>query len=108
MRLIPTLLMLSLIPLAGCTDPYPPTPTPDYTIKVMPTSKGMVAIPPECPSWVTAVTDPYDNQPVPQYGCASARNLALMVDRPTDVVEGRALGDTRGVKMVGAIHRYDN
>ena len=108
MRLIPTLLMLSLIPLAGCADLYPPTPTPDYSIRVMKTSQGAVALPPNCPSWVSDVRDPYDNQPDPQFGCASARNLALMAERPTDIVEGRDLGDTRGVKLVGAIHRYDN
>lgn len=107
MRLFPALLILSLAPLAAC-QVYEPTPKPDYTIQVMPTSQGMVAIPPTCPSWSADITDNYDNQPVPQFGCASARNLALMADNPEDIATGRNLGETRGVTMVGAIRRYDN
>ena len=37
-----------------------------------------------------------------------ARNLALQVERPADLVEGRELGPQRGVTAVGAIRRYDN
>ena len=100
-------LTLSLIALTGC-EVYPPTPTPDYTIKVEKTSQGLKALPPECPSWTTEVTDPYDNQPLPQFGCADARNLAMMADQPKDLIQGRPLGPTRGTTMVGAIRRYDN
>jgi hypothetical protein len=107
MRAISKFLVLALLPLAAC-QVYEPTPKPDYTIGVMPTASGMVAIPPTCPSWSGNVTDPYDNQPVPQFGCATARNLALMADNPQDVATGRSLDDTRGVAMVGAIRRYDN
>lgn len=107
MRVLSKLLLLSVIPLTACQI-YQPTPKPDYTINVVPTSKGMTAVPPTCPNWATDITDPYDNQPVPQFGCASARNLALMAEKPEDLVTGRDLGDTRGVKMVGAVRRYDN
>ena len=100
-------LFLGLTFLSGCQI-YPPTPTPDYTIRVVPTADGMVAIPPECPSWNTAIPDPYDNQPLPQFGCANARNLALMVDRPSDLVHARDMGPSNGVTTVGAIRRYDN
>ncbi len=106
MRKIFALLPVALLALAACG--YAPTPTPDYTIRVMPTPNGMVAIPPSCPSWNSATTDPYDNQPVPQFGCANARNLALMVDRPEDLVKGRDMGDSSGVLAVGAIRRYQN
>jgi len=74
----------------------------------MPTPDGMVAIPPGCPNWTTATTDPYDNQPLPQFGCANARNLAIMVDRPEDLVRGRDMGDSSGVLTVGAMRRYYN
>jgi hypothetical protein len=107
MRLSAILISLGLFSLGAC-DPYPPTLTPDYTIRVMPSQNGLVAVPPTCPSWATDVTDPYDNQPVPQYGCANARNLALMAEKPEDLVHGRDLDDTRGVVMVGTIRRYDN
>lgn len=107
---IRTLLSLScsLLALAACDDPYQHTMRPDYTIHVVSTPKGDVAVPPSCPSWATAVIDPYDNQPYPQIGCANARNLALMVERPSDLVDPRELGPERGVHAVGAIRRYDN
>lgn len=103
-----TNLMFALLPvlLAAC-DPYPGTLRPDYTIHVVSTPKGDVAVPPECPSWNTEVSDPYDNQPWPQFGCAQARNLALSIERPSDLVQGRDLGPERGVHAVGSIRRYD-
>jgi hypothetical protein len=93
-----------LLLLAGCDG----TPKPDYTIHVVPSEQGMVAVPPTCPSWVTDIQDPFDHQPYPQFGCSTAQDLAMMVERPEDLVAGRNLGDTRGVPMVGAIRRYDN
>lgn len=107
MRLLTACLTLSLIVLTGC-EIYPPTPRPDYTIGVVKTSKGLTAIPPQCPSWATNVANPYDNQPLPQFGCANARNLALMTEQPGDLVRGRTLGPTSGVTMVGAMRRYNN
>jgi hypothetical protein len=101
-------LSLGLLALGACADPYAPTPRPDYTIRVISTPKGDAALPPACPSWSTATTDPYDNQLLPQFGCANARNLALAVDRPSDLVRGRDLGPQRGVTAVGSIRRYDN
>jgi type IV pilus biogenesis protein CpaD/CtpE len=74
----------------------------------MQTSDGFVAIPPGCPSNVTDVTDPYDNQPRPQFGCADARNLAMMAERPEDIVKPRDLGPASGVTSTGAILRYNN
>lgn len=102
------LLSLGLATLVACEDPYQPTLHPDYRIAVLPTAQGSVAIPPRCPSWNTEISDPFDNQPAPQFGCADARNLAAMVENPNDLVQGRALGDARGVTEVGAIRRYDN
>jgi Pilus biogenesis CpaD protein (pilus_cpaD) len=107
MRISTLLISASLLALAAC-DPYPPTMTPDYSIRVMPSQNGMVAIPPNCPSWSADTKDNYDNQPDPQFGCATARNLALTVERPEDLVQPKPMGDTRGVVMVGAIRRYDN
>jgi len=103
------LLSLALFSIAGCSDAlYPPTVKPDYTIHVIPTDKGMTAIPPACPTWAEAATDPYDNQPIPQFGCANARNLAIMTDRPSDLIKGRDGGDSSGVMAVGAMRRYYN
>ena len=100
-------LSLGLMTLTACADPYAPTMKPDYAIRVMTTPNGAVAVPPQCPSWATAVTDPYDNQLTPQMGCASARNLAMSVENPNDLIRGRELGPERGVGAVGSIRRYD-
>lgn len=107
MRLSSLLLTASFAALMGC-QLYDPTLNPDYTIRVMPSEKGMVAVAPDCPSWATDLANPYDNQPIPHFGCAQARNLAFMVEKPEDLVDPRELGPTRGVGMVGAIRRYDN
>ena len=100
-----------LLALAAC-DMYTPTLHPDYAIRVTPTThegvKGSVATPPPCPSWNTEMADPFDNQPMPQFGCATARNLASTIENPNDLVEGRTLGKQRGVAAVGAVRRYDN
>ena len=97
-----------LLTLTACVDPYDPTMRPDYAIRVTPTQDGGIAVAPPCPSWATETSDPYDNQPVPQFGCADARNLAAQVETPNDLVQARPMGDMRGVTAVGAIRRYDN
>lgn len=101
-------LSVGLLTVVACEDLYSPTMRPDYTIHVAKTPQGMVAIPPECPSWSDAVANPFDNQPLPQFGCATSRNLASQIENPKDLVEGRPLGDARGVTLVGSVRRYDN
>ena len=101
------IVVLGLLGLSGCSDL---TPTPDYTIKVAPTADGrsQVAIPPECPRWTDNDLNFFDNQPMPQFGCADARNLALMVERPNDLLQGRPSGPANGVTSAGATMRYEN
>ncbi|MDX2027909.1 MAG: CpaD family pilus assembly lipoprotein [Alphaproteobacteria bacterium] len=106
MRLSSTLFAFGLLTLTGCVDIYEPTLKPDYTIRVMPTENGMVATPPDCPSWSKDVANPFDNQPVPQFGCASARNLAIMVERPEDLVQGRELGPADAAISTNAMSNY--
>lgn len=108
MRIFALLLIVSLPILAACEDPYPPTPKPDLTIRVEPTPQGLTAVPPECLSWPSATIDPFDNQSLPQHGCASARNLALMAENPNDLVKGREMGSANGVTINGAMVRYNN
>jgi len=98
------LLSYMLVGLMACT----PTATPNYTIGVQSTPQGMVAIAPECLNWTANIENPYDNQPIPQFGCASARNLAFMVERPDDLIQGREIGTSSGVMAVGAMRRYEN
>lgn len=94
--------------LVACDTLFPPTPTPDYTIHVTQTPAGPFAIAPKCLDMTSATANPYDNQPLPQFGCANARNLAMMVERPNDLVQGRDFGDGSGVLAVGAMRRYYN
>src|ERR1700733_3647894 len=86
------------------------TPAPDYTIQVVPAanSHAAQAIPPECPRWSDNDLNFFDNQPLPQFGCADARNLAIMVDNPEDLLQGRNPGPANGVTTAGAIIRYNN
>lgn len=102
------LLLVSLTALSACSDLYEPTLYPDYAIRVIPSKQGSIAVPPECPSWETALANPFDNQPMPQFGCSDAKNLAAMIENPNDLVEGRKLDNARGVLAVGSVRRYDN
>ena len=98
------LFAFGLLGLSGCAAP---TPTPDYTINVAPARDGrLVAVPPACPRWSDNDLNFIDNQPMPQFGCANARNLAIMVDEPGDLLQGRDLGPAMGVNTVGATERY--
>ena len=85
-----------LVGLGACG---PITPAPDYAIKVAPGGgwPGYTAIPPNCPRWTDNDLNFFDNQPLPQFGCANARNFALMVDRPQDLLQGRDSGPASGV-----------
>ena len=92
--------------LSACADP---TPLPDNTIRVGPSpdGKGMVATQPNCVSWADNPAIRLDNAPLPQFGCATARNLAVMVDQPSDLLQGRPLDPARGIVTSGSILRYD-
>jgi hypothetical protein len=107
MRFAGLILVTSVLGLAGCG---PTTPSPDYAIRVVPSSDGRsaMAIPPDCPRWSDNENNFFDNQPFPQFGCADARNLAAMVERPEDLLHGRELGPASGVLTAGSIVRYNN
>ena len=97
-----------LMALVACDTVYPPTPQPDYMVHTVQTPKGLVAVPPPCTSWSANTLNPYDEQPLPQFGCATARNLAMMVERPEDLVKGRDFGNSSPVTTVGALRRYNS
>jgi len=104
------LLASGLLVLCGCEWTTPTEPNPDLAIQVAPSPDGMgyVAIPPDCPAWSDNPAVTFDNQPLPQFGCANTRNLAIMVDRPEDMLQGRDPGTTSGVTAAGATARYNN
>ncbi len=106
MRLTCLFLALLGVSLAGCGSPGT---SQDYRIRLVPApdGKGMVAIPPECPSWNDVdLGDPQDNVPWPTFGCATAVNLAAQVDRPEDLIEGEDMGPPDAIAASAAISRY--
>ncbi|HXG99897.1 MAG TPA: CpaD family pilus assembly protein [Sphingomicrobium sp.] len=53
---------------------------------------------PNCPNWNRSASQTYDNQQMPNFGCAVNANLAAMVANPQDLVfgrEGSGVGDNR-------------
>ena len=94
--------------LCGCEEVFPTAPTPDYTIRLMPTAggRGLVAVPPECPDWRTTNNGSLENAPWPQFGCANTRNLAAMVERPEDLIEGRDFGLANAETTASTMGRY--
>lgn len=107
-RALSFIIIGGLFALAGCAELYPPTANPDYTIKVSPATNGYTAAGPNCPGYVQNTVNPFDNAPMPQFGCATARNLAGMVENPGDLLKGEEMGPARGVTTAGAMVRYEN
>jgi len=101
------LVLLSVLGLTACDGLFPPTATPGYTIKVMATPDGVVAEPPTCLGWTDYQANPFEGQPLPQFGCANARNLAIMVEQPNDLIEGRDSGPGVATTSATAMERYN-
>ena len=103
-RMLPVFCLLSA--LGGCAA-WENAPAPDYRIGLAPAADGgLIAVPPACPEWRTHNLGSFQNDPWPQYGCASARNLAVMVERPADLAEGRPTGYANAETTTGAMERY--
>ncbi|MEJ0061839.1 MAG: CpaD family pilus assembly lipoprotein [Alphaproteobacteria bacterium] len=107
------LFVLLLLPLlGGCITDMKDDPVsrnPDHRIVVAPIapgSKTLKAYPPECPSWAEHRPAYDDNMPQPQIGCATQRNLALTIDEPADLVEGRKLGKQDATRAASNMKRY--
>ncbi|MBV8061215.1 MAG: hypothetical protein JO126_09215 [Alphaproteobacteria bacterium] len=100
--------VLALTALAACDLP-PPTTVPNYTVKVNQNAQGQwVAVPPDCLDWTQNTASDFDNMPMPQFGCATARNLAMMVDHPHDLLQGRPTELARGTVAAASINSYDS
>ena len=97
-----------LLPLAAC---FPEAPLPPAThqigIKTDPRDANkLVAVPPDCPPHELSVSDGFANQPLPSFGCATARNLARMIDNPADLERGQSIGRADPYNAVAAQRRY--
>jgi hypothetical protein len=120
MRFYPAITVLVLMTslLGGCDtpfvenpftgNPFAAAPAPDYRIRIMTGADGqLVAVPPKCPDWRTSNTGPLQNEPWPQYGCASTRNLAAMVEKPEDLQQGRDMSPALGSKAALSMRHYN-
>jgi pilus assembly protein CpaD len=76
--------------LAGCASPVPPMQMPKSSLN--------------CPDW--SADDGHSNQPSPNFGCADAINLKLMVADPNDLVNGKTPGNPQGDGAFSAYERY--
>lgn len=65
-----------------------------------------IAVPPACPDWSDASESNFNNAPSSNFGCASARNLSLMVADPRDLIQGRALGPAEAARLAKALEKY--
>jgi pilus assembly protein CpaD len=65
-----------------------------------------IALPPDCPNWSKAPGNDFANTLHSDFGCSTATNLAAMVDRPRDLIEGREMAGAVGDPALAAMHRY--
>jgi hypothetical protein len=99
--------VVTAVLLGGCSNPFSEAPAPDYRIRLETLPNGqLAAVPPECPSWLTNVPGPLQNEPWPQYGCANTRNLASMVENPEDLIKGRDTGPANSETTASGMERY--
>lgn len=107
-----SLALLALLCCSGCVTEMerdPVAQNPDHRIVIAPAkpgSKVMKAYAPECPAWTEHRPASDDNMPQPQIGCANQRNLALMIEQPMDLVEGRPLGSADAQHEAYAKQKY--
>lgn len=60
----------------------------------------------DCPDWSKPHGTDYQNSLSANFGCASATNLAMMVDNPHDLEQGRAPGANRAHQGVMSVDRF--
>ena len=61
---------------------------------------------PACPDWTSTPNQSFTNRPQRNFGCATAVNLGMMVEVPTDLERGRGLGPKEGTIAAKSIDRY--
>lgn len=61
---------------------------------------------PKCPSWVTPNMADSKVRQSSNFGCASERNLAIMVADPSDLIRGKELESASSEHSINALSRY--
>jgi pilus biogenesis lipoprotein CpaD len=69
-------------------------------------ARGLIIVEPNCPDWSRPSALNPDNLTASNHGCATALNLARMVDDPRDLASGAALGPADGTREAASIRRY--
>lgn len=70
------------------------------------TLEHYVANVPDCPNWSKPVGNDFANTLHSDFGCATATNLAAMVDDPHDLLVGRTMGPVVGDPASAPVHAY--
>lgn len=65
-----------------------------------------VATAPACPNWTKNPISDHNNEPASNFGCATATDLALMIDDPRDLVIGRTLDPAAAEPAIEPVTRY--
>jgi pilus assembly protein CpaD len=86
---------------AGPLAQFADAPGGDVLVRAV-TSRAVVS---DCPD-LTRTSKGNSNQPTSNYGCASMRNLGLMLANPADLDRGRALGRADGERASRAVRAY--
>lgn len=60
-----------------------------------------------CPPWTDFPADKNDNNGSPYLGCSGNLNLVNMLDKPSDLETGRALGPASGEREALAVREYN-
>lgn len=66
----------------------------------------LIVLGPDCPDWRKPSGADPANAPGANFGCATTRNLGLMVADPADLFAGRDEGVQDGTRAAAAVHRY--
>ena len=73
---------------------------------------AMVTVPvwgadlPDCGSWLWEPNPDFSNRDTANFGCATQRNIGLMVQNPADLVRPRGTSDRDGSRAVDVLDKY--
>lgn len=70
----------------ACSDDF----VPREKVATIDSQTGALVLPHPCPDWSQSAIVNYDNAVHSNYGCAVNNNLAVQLENPHDLVEGRA------------------
>lgn len=103
-------ILSSALALAGCSAN--PTERVEWPVTVAPAAgnpQRLVAVPPECGPVPATVDDLHGtawHNPQLGLGCSQARNFALQVENPRDLLSGRPAGAPDAEREAAAVARY--